>query len=255
MPDERAIASSVVSRRGSTLIKTGLHNQVVARPLAVTVEDVCFCHWPVEQTALARAVPDWLTVETAEGDAWLTAIPHTVTAISALGTALTAPAEAVTVRTYVRGPNDQRGLYFFAVIPEGPLASAGAMPVLGLPTRRGRHARPPSETFRSRRTLDIDGQRVLDVQYSPDDDAAPAPPDTLAAFLVERHRYFTEGTLGTRLVGNVGHDPWSLARLEATVTSSVHSTLDLPAPIGDPLVQYSPGMELGVAPPRPVWLD
>ena len=226
----------------------------MTRPLTVTVANVCFCHWPVDGDALARTVPDWLTVETAAGDAWLTAIPHTVSAISAFDFELTTPAEAVTVRTYVRGPNDQRGLYFFAVIPEAPLAATGAASVLGLPTYRGRHARPPADGDGDRRTLDLDGQRVLDVRYSPSDDASPAPPDSLAAFLVERHRYFTDGALGSRLEGSVGHDPWPLSRVDADVTSSLASPLGLPAPLDDPLVHYSPGVELGVSPPGPVWL-
>jgi len=222
--------------------------------LTVTVADVCFCHWPVDGTALARSVPDWLTVETVDGDAWLTAIPHTVEAISAFDVDLTIPAEAVTVRTYVRGPDDQRGLYFFLVVPEAPLAATGAASVLGLPTRRGRHARPPADGYDGRRTLDLDGQRVLDVRYSPSDDSSLSPPDSLAAFLVERHRYFTDGPLGGRLMGSVGHDPWPLSRVDANVESSLLSALGLPAPLDEPLVHYSPGLELGVSPPRPVWI-
>lgn len=226
----------------------------MTRPLTVTVSEVCFCHWPVEVAALARLVPDWLTVETADGDAWLTVIPHTVTAISAFDVALTTPAAAVTVRTYVRGPDDQRGLYFFAVVPESPLAATGAPSVLGLPTRRGIHGRPPAPEYDERRTLDLDGQRVLDARYSPSGDASPAPPDSLAAFLVERHRYFAEGAVGNRLVGSVGHDAWPLSRVDVDVTSSLAMALGLPDPLDEPLVHYSPGVELGVSPPRPVWL-
>lgn len=224
----------------------------MTRPLTVTVSDACFCHWPVDAASLARSVPDWLTVETVDGDAWLTAIPHTVTAISAFGVDLTSPAPAVTVRTYVRGPADQRGLYFFAVIAAAPLASAGAGPLLGLPTRRGRHSHLPTDEFDARRTLSLDGGRALDVRYSPPDEASPSPPDSLAAFLVERHRYFTDGPLGIRLVGSVGHDPWPLAPVEASVTTALSSALNIPEPMGDPVVHYSPGNELTVAPPEPV---
>ena len=222
------------------------------QPFTVTVEDACFCHWPVEADELRASVPDWLTLETFAGSAWLTAIPHGVAGIAAAGVDLVRPADAVTVRTYVRGPTDQRGLYFFAVIPDAPLVAA--TPVLGLPVRRGQLTRPPTDDHQSRRGLALDGQRVLDVRYAPTGDASPAPPDSLASFLVERHRFFTTGALGVQLVGSVGHDPWPVAPVEATVQSSLSAALDLPAPVDDPLVQYSPGLELSVGPPEPVWL-
>lgn len=225
------------------------------KPFTVTVADACFCHWPVAADAVQRAIPEWLTVETAAGDAWLTAIPHTVTEIAAFGVNLARPAPALTVRTYVRGPNDQRGLYFFAVVPGGPLAGA-AEPMLGLPVQQGQHGRPPADDHDARRTLDIDGQRVLDVRYTAEAaEATPAPPDSLPAFLVERERFFTSGPLGGRLVGNVGHDPWPLSPVEATVSSSLSTALSLPDPVGEPLVHHSPGLELSVAPPGPLWLD
>jgi len=41
---------------------------VALRPLQVTLDDVCFCHWPVSEAAVRAAVPDWLTVETAENN-------------------------------------------------------------------------------------------------------------------------------------------------------------------------------------------
>jgi uncharacterized protein YqjF (DUF2071 family) len=227
----------------------------MAQPFTVTVEDCVFCHWPVDAAALARSVPEWLTVETAAGDAWLTAIPHTVSAVTAFGVDLARPADSVTVRTYVRGPNDQRGLYFFAVVPEGPLSGAASAPVLRLPIVRGRLGRPPADDGVQRRTLDIDGQRVLDVQYTPTEAATPAPPDSLPTFLVERHRYFTDGPLGTRLVGSVGHEPWAVATADASVDGALTEALDLPEPLGDPIVHYSPGNDLSVAPPGPLWLD
>lgn len=225
------------------------------RPLTVTVADVCFCHWPVDADALGRLVPAWLDVETADGDAWVTAIPHTVAGVSSFGLDLSAPAESVTVRTYVRGPDGQRGLYFFAAFTTDPLASA-AGPVLRLPYRDGTLARRALDDGRTERTLDVDGRRVLNVQYEPSDgEATVAPADSLPAFLIERYRVFAEGPVGSKLVAGVGHDPWTLGSVEATVDGGLLSALSLPEPVGDPLVHYSPGNELDIAPPGPLWLD
>lgn len=227
------------------------------RPLAVTVDDVCFCHWPVDADALSRSVPDWLTVETADGDAWVSAVAHTVTGVASFGVDLTRPAEAVNVRTYVRGPDGQRGVRFLAVFTDDPLAATFSKPALRLPYREGRLDRRDDDgEYRTRRTLDVDGRRVLDVRYTPGDgETTTAPPDSVAAFLVERHRYFTTDGFGTRLVGSVGHDPWPLGSVDADVSGSLLSALGLPNPAGPPLVHYSPGTELGLSPPRPLWLD
>ena len=226
------------------------------KPLTVRVEDVCFCHWPVDSDALGRAVPAWLSVERAAGDAWITAIHHTVAGVSTLGVDLGNPAQSVTVRTYVTGPDGQRGLYFFGAFTTDPIASA-AGPLLRLDYRDGRVTRRDADgEYRTERTLDVDGRRALTVRYTPGDEpATTAPPDSLPAFFVERFRVFGDGPLGTSVVGHVGHDPWALGPVEANVEGDPLSALDLPAPVGEPLVHYSPGNELGVAPFRPLWLD
>ena len=224
-----------------------------SKPLTVRVADVCFCHWPVDPAAVARTLPDWLSVERAAGDAWITAIHHTVEGVSAFGVDLGNPAQSVTVRTYVQGPDGQRGLYFFAAFTTDPIASA-AGPLLRLNYRDGRVARRDGDgEHRTERTLDVDGRRALTVRYTPGDEpATAAPPDSMAAFFVERFRVFGGGPLGTRFVGHVGHDPWELGPVDATVEGDLLSVLELPDPVGDPLVHYSPGNELGVAPFRPL---
>ncbi|MDS0276872.1 DUF2071 domain-containing protein [Halomicroarcula sp. S1AR25-4] len=227
------------------------------RPLTVVLADVCFCHWPVDADALSRSIPDWLTVETADGDAWVTAVAHTISGVSSFGVDLTGPVAAVTVRTYVRGPDGHRGVRFLAVYADDALTATVTEPALRLPYREGRLGRQTDDgEYRTRRTLDVDGRRVLDVRYTPGDgETTTAPPDSLAAFLVERHRYFTTGGFGTHLVGSVGHDPWPLGTVDADVSGTLLPTLGLPDPAGSPLVHYSPGTELGLSPPRPLWLD
>ena len=226
------------------------------KPLTVRVEDVCFCHWPVDPDVLDRAIPSWLSVERAADDAWITAIHHTVAGVSAFGVDLGNPAQSVTVRTYVTGPDGQRGLYFFAAFTTDPIASA-AGPLLRLNYRDGRVTRRDADgDHRTERTLDVDGRRALTVRYTlGDGPASPAPPDSLPAFFVERFRVFGDGPLGSRFVGNVGHEPWELGPVEATAEEDLLSVLDLPDAAGDPLVHYSPGNELGVSPFRPLWLD
>jgi uncharacterized protein YqjF (DUF2071 family) len=227
------------------------------QPCIVTVSDVCFCHWPVPERTLSRSLPDWLTIETAAGSAWITIIHTTITGIATFGVDLTQPAEAVIVRTYVRGPTGQRGLWVVAVIPGDPLTAAGATPLFRIPVRQGT---PLCETTADkahiRRTLAIDGDRVFTLRYRDEwADPSPAPPDSLPSFLTERQRYFTTGPLGGRGVGTVGHDPWNLTPIDAEVSESLLATLGLPETVDEPLCHYSPGAELSISPPRPLWLE
>jgi len=226
------------------------------RPLSITVSDGCFCHWPVEADALDRTLPSWLTAETADGDAWVTAVAHTVRSVTTFGLDVTTPAEWLPVRTPVRGPDGERGVWFFGVFVDDEAVGTLAKHSLGLPYWSGRLERTRDEEYRTRRTLTIDGEAVLSLRYTPvDGEASTAPPDSLAAFLVERRRYFTTGAFGTRLVGSVGHDGWPLTRGESVVGGSLLPALGLPEPVGEPLVHYTPGTELGLSPPRPLWLE
>ncbi|MFC6865378.1 DUF2071 domain-containing protein [Halomicroarcula sp. GCM10025817] len=226
---------------------------VSVSPLRTTLDDVCFCHWPVDPDAPRLVVPDWLTVEAVDGDAWISAVAHTVERVRAFGVDLTRPAAAVNLRTYVRGPTDQRGVYFLGLYTDDRFTREAAGRLLGLPYRRGRLAVRHGAGGSTRRTLDVDGRRALDVEYTPaDSDGTTAPPDSLAGFLVERERYFATGPAGTRLVGSVGHDPWRLVPVEASVGSAPLELVGLEGAVADPLVHYSPGIEVSLAPPTPL---
>lgn len=226
---------------------------VSVTPLRTAIRDACFCHWPVDPDALARAVPDWLTVESVDGDAWVSAIAHTVERVETFGVSMTRPAPAVNVRTYVRGPSDQRGVYFFALFTDDRFTSETAARLLRLPYRHGRLTVDRRDDGTIQRRLDLAGQPALDVTYTPSGErGTPTPPDSLAGFLVERDRYFASGALGLRLSGSVGHDPWRLAPVDATVYGPLLEILDLPRPLGDPLVHYSRGLDIALAPPTPV---
>lgn len=227
-----------------------------ARPLSITVDDGCFCHWPVGADALDRELPSWLTAETADGDAWVTAVAHTVGRVTAFGLDVATPAEWLTVRTPVRGPTGQRGVWFFAVFVDDEAVGTLAKHSLRLPYRSGRLSRTSAPEYRTRRTLDRGGELTLELRYTPGNgEPSMAPPDSLANLLVERRRYFTTGAVRTRLVGSVGHDGWPLAPVESTVSGSLLPALGLPDPVGEPLVHYTTGTELGLVPPVPIWLD
>ncbi|WP_336338228.1 DUF2071 domain-containing protein [Haloarcula brevis] len=222
---------------------------VALRPLQVTLDDVCFCHWPVARTAVEPAVPDWLTVETADGDAWVSAVAATVDRVETFGIEVAGPAELLTVRTYVRGPTGQRGVRVLALFGDDRRISTAVSELFRV-TAGGATPRTLPTADR-RRVLDAGDRRLFECRYTADGEPVAVPPDSLASFLVDRQRYFTTGRFGTRLVGSIGHDPWRLDRVDATVTGSVFPAVDIPVSGSTPLVHHSPGLRVSIAPPVP----
>jgi uncharacterized protein YqjF (DUF2071 family) len=222
---------------------------VALRPLQVTLDDVCFCHWPVAETAVETAVPDWLTVETSDGDAWVSAVAATVDRVETFGVEIAGPSELLTVRTYVRGPTGQRGVCVLALFGDDSRTTTAVSELFRITV--GDAVPRTLPTPDRRRVLDAGERRLFECRYAVDGDPVAIPPDSLASFLVDRQRYFTTGRLGTRLVGSVGHDPWRLDRVDSTVTGSVLPSVDVSAGEPDPLVHHSPGIQISIAPPLP----
>jgi uncharacterized protein YqjF (DUF2071 family) len=222
---------------------------VALRPLQVTLEDVCFCHWPVSETAVGTAVPDWLTVETSDGDAWVSAVAATVDRVETFGIEVAGPSELLTVRTYVRGPTGERGVYVLALFGDDRRTTTAVSELFRITV--GDAVPRTLPTADRRRVLDAGERRLFECRYTAEGNPVAVPPDSLASFLVDRQRYFTTGRFGTRLVGSVGHDPWRLDRVDTTVTGSVFPLVDISAGESDPLVHHSPGLRVSIAPPVP----
>ncbi|GGK62298.1 DUF2071 domain-containing protein [Haloarcula sebkhae] len=222
---------------------------VALRPLQVTLDDVCFCHWPVSETAVQATVPDWLTVETADDDAWVSAVAATVDRVETFGIEVAGPSELLTVRTYVRGPTGQRGVCVLGLFGDDRRTATAVSELFRITV--GDAVPRTIPTADRRRVLDAGERRLFECRYTVSGGPAAIPPDSLASFLVDRQRYFTTGRFGTHLVGSVGHDPWRLDRVDATVTGSVLSLVDISACEAEPLVHHSPGLRVSIAPPVP----
>ncbi|MFB6223121.1 MAG: DUF2071 domain-containing protein [Haloarcula sp.] len=222
---------------------------VILRPLQVALEDICFCHWPVSKQHIAAAVPNWLTVETADGDAWVSAVAATVDRVETFGIEIAGPSELLTVRTYVRGPTGQRGVYVLALFGDDRRTTTVVSELFRLAVGDAVPRKLPTPD--QRRVLDTGERRLFECQYTVGGDSVAIPPDSLASFLVDRQRYFTTGRFGTHLVGNVGHDPWRLDRVDASVTGTVCNIVDFNVGGSTPLVHHSPGVGVSISPPTP----
>lgn len=223
-------------------------------PLSATIGPVSFCHWPVDRASVAGTVPDWITVETADDTAWVTAVGYTVESVRALGRSIDGQTSVVTVQVPVRGPADQRGAYPLAVfLPRGRLSNA--LSLFSFPIEPAAVDRSLVDG-RLSRTVTVGDRHLLTVEHDTGlDGAAAAPPDSLSGFLADRERYFLDGAPGGPLVCSVGQPTWRLQAGAGTCRQQVLSWLGLPAPTSDPLVHASPGGSISLAPPVPARFD
>lgn len=223
-------------------------------PLTITLRDVCFCHWPVSEAHVSRLVPDWLAPDTADGSAWISAVAMELSEFDAFGLPVREDVLAVNLRTYVRGPGGDRGVYFCSLDATDRPAVDTARRLFRLPYYFAEVEWTRNDARTTVRIVRRDGSgSTLAIACEASGPAQSASPDTLPSFLAERYRYFTEGPLGTRLVGSVGHEPWALQSATATLTEDgLLETVGLDDPDPRPLAHYSAGTTMRIGVPGPV---
>jgi uncharacterized protein YqjF (DUF2071 family) len=177
--------------------------------------------------------------------------------MDAFGLPVREDVEAVNLRTYVMSPYGDRGVYFLSLDLTDRLGAETARRLFRLPYYAAdvdRSVEDGQTVLRARRRDDATASFA--VSYEPSGPTQTASPDTLASFLTERYRYYTEGPLGTHLVGNVGHDPWALQSAAASVADpSLLETVGLGDPDERPLAHYSDGTTMRIGPPKPLAVE
>lgn len=151
------------------------------------------------------------------------------------------------VRTYVRGPDGERGIWFFSLEAGRLAAVAGARLFYRLPYRWSRMSvreKTGLVEYASRRRFGR-GQAKIAIRTG-----APISPNAHERFLTARFRLFT--LLGNSLAfAQVEHAPWPLRSAAALrVEQDVLQHSGLPAASGEPLVHYSPGVRVRIGRPR-----
>jgi uncharacterized protein YqjF (DUF2071 family) len=258
-PDVRAAVSGSASvRRGvppgrGSAGETGRLNPgppVVTRMrslLSMRWADVLFAHWPVAPTVVAPTLPAGLDVDTYEGDAYLGIVGFRMASIRPRGVPLGRSFPELNLRTYVRS-RDGPGVYFYNLDADDRLGVALARRLFELPYYRAEmHAedRGTGVRLRSRRTHPDVASARFEATYRPTGPTEPATPGSLAAFLTERYRFYTESDGGRLYRGAIEHPPWELSDATLSVRSNtLFEANGFDRPAGDPLVHYSPGSDV-----------
>jgi len=229
--------------------------------LALTWRDVWFLHWPVAPDAVAERLPSGLSVDTYDGRAWLGVVALEITdAGPGVGRHAGDDSRAgggfaeLNLRTYVTHDGEP-GVYFFSLDAADPVAVEAARAAYGLPYYRAEtrlRETGDGRTLHLRRTHpDAPTARFVGT-CRPDGERSEPGRGSLAAFLVERYRYYLSRA-GRPWVGEIDHVPWRPSPAVATVQSNTLPAAAGLAVDGDPHLLYAAhdGMRVTAGPVRP----
>jgi uncharacterized protein YqjF (DUF2071 family) len=218
-------------------------------PVAMDWRSVLFANWPVDPAVVDGHLPSALTVDTCDGDAWLSVVPFRNVNVRPrfLPGVLGRDLPELNLRTYVTHEG-KPGVYFFSLDADGLLGVLGARVAHYLPyyfadmdlERQGDRLR-----FRSRRRHPGERPCDFDATYGPVGEEYEPEPGSLEAFLTENYRYYTETPGGELRYANVEHGRWPLYDAEVEVRENeVFETNGFAHPESDPVFLYSPGVDV-----------
>jgi uncharacterized protein YqjF (DUF2071 family) len=215
--------------------------------LSMRWDDVLFAHWAVDPATVAEQVPDQFTVETYEGDAYLGVVGFQMGDIRPRGAPVGLSFPELNLRTYVRA-EEGTGVYFFNLDAADWLAVPIARRLFRLPYYRADMdltERDGGFRLRSRRTHTDVPPCAFDATYHPSGTPAEPQPGTLAHFLTENYRFYVADADGRVYRGDINHDPWRLQPADLDIRANdLFSANGFDRPDGDPIVHYSPGIDV-----------
>ncbi len=207
-----------------------------------------FLHWPYRPDAIRRLLPKELSLDTYDGAAWIGLTPFLLTdlrppilpALPWISRFL-----ETNVRTYVRTPDGERGVWFFTLEAQRLAAVLAARWMYRLPYRwarmRIRHSGDEIHYCSARRWPFGEGQTDIAIQ----------PGDALEAgefdnFLTARFRLYT--MMGNRLAfAQIEHAPWPLhAARVMRLEQDLIERSGVPGPAGEPVVHHSPDIQVRI---------
>ncbi|MDQ0765983.1 YqjF family protein [Streptomyces canus] len=212
-----------------------------------------FVHWPFPPVAVQALLPRELVVDEYDGVAWVGLTPFVMADVRPAGVPAGVPGlpsfAETNLRTYVRREDGRDGIWFLSIDVACPLMLAAR--AVGAPYTLG-----ALRVATDGDTVSYAGSRGAgEVSYRlyvrPGDPVQPAERDV---WLTSRWRAYTR-RLGRLWETPVEHEPWPLAYaavdvLEETLTAAA----GLPAPLDEPVVHFSPGVEhVRLGPSRPLF--
>ncbi|GAB3679637.1 DUF2071 domain-containing protein [Salinarchaeum chitinilyticum] len=217
--------------------------------LAMGWRHLLFESWRVDASLLDAHLPEALSPDVFDGSAWLSVVPFTNVAVRPAGLprSLGIRLPELNLRTYVTHDGEP-ATYFFSLDAQGLASVLGARLFQHLPYFYARISLTGADgriAFRSRRWHPGARPARYEGTYQPSGESFSAPEDSLASFLVERYRFYTEAPDGTLRYTDVDHEPWTLYPADAEIeTNTLFRANGFDVPDGEPVRYYSPGVDV-----------
>ncbi len=203
-----------------------------------------FLHWRCDPDLLQALLPDGVEVDEFDGWAWVGVIPfHLSVRLPAWAPVVpwlqTTP--EVNVRTYVRGPDGRRGIWFLSLEASRLIMALVARGWYGIPYRwastrvraqgRGVSVRTVRRGASLEARLEV-GERVEAMS-------------DLERFLVCRWRLYSPGRGGRVYASQIDHEPWPLhrARVSSCEGDLVRAS-GVQVTAREPVAHWSPGVRV-----------
>jgi uncharacterized protein YqjF (DUF2071 family) len=220
-----------------------------------TWQNLTFMHWRYDVEEVRKTIPAELTLDTFDGSAWIGLVPFVLAGVRPFGLPATpwiSTFPETNVRTYVRGPDGERGVWFHTLEADRLIAVMAARTWFKLPYRwAAMDVRTGDKTveYRSERKASF-GQGKTDVAIEVGERIET---DELADFLTSRYRLYTfhNGRVGC---GKIVHEPWPLQHGKVLrLNEDLIVNCGLSAPVGEPVVHFCREQVVDVEPLR--WLE
>lgn len=216
--------------------------------------DVAFLHWACPPEALSRHLPRGFEVDTFDGTAWVGLTPFRVAGCSPGPIAPLAgwAFPETNLRTYVIGPDGVDGIWFLSIEAATVAVTVGARLMLGVPYHYAAMAvrrEGPVVRYRSRRCGLGDARH--DIRVRPGERLGVGERAGLVDWLTGRWRSWTTHA-GVAVSSPVQHQPWPLHHGElVSCDESISTAAGLDLPDDQPLVHFSPGVDVRFGRARP----
>lgn len=228
-------------------------------------ERLTFLHWSYDPAVVQRLLPGGLTVDTFDGAAWVGLVPFfmRVHTPGGRGAPWVSNFCETNVRTYARDREGRAGIWFLS-LDAARLGAVGvarasyqlpyfwsSMRITGLASAVSTPSAGDEEiAYSCQRRLPGPRTATSQVRVRAGVPYQPAELGDRDHFLTARWVLFSV-LAGRQFFARAEHPPWPLRRAEAlTVDDGLTTAAGLPAPRGEPLVHYSPGVDVKIGRPE-----
>ncbi len=190
--------------------------------MRMTWSELLFAHWAVDPQAVATLLPDGVTLDTRDGQAWVGVVPFLMSNVAPRCCPLIPGLSRfleLNVRTYVT-IDGKPGVWFFSLDAANRLAVRVARATFNLPymdaTMSIDHETQGKITYRSQRTHRGEPAAEFDADYAATGEFHEAEPGSLEHWLTARYCLYSANRKGRLFRGEIDHPPWSLAAADYT---------------------------------------